>query len=118
MKLSEMTNKEAFKAMAQILPITKEILKDKELSNIYTRRFMATSIERDVMKKEKQIFTLDKNMDLIAYILERHDKKIFKILAILNGKKPKEIEEQRFMETVGQLTEALNDEALVKLFTA
>ena len=44
-------------------------------------------------------------------------KAFFKILAVLNDKKPKEIENQNFLVTVAQLTEALNDEALVKLFT-
>ena len=118
MKLSEMSNKEAFKAIAKILPIAKEIVKDQELLNIWYRKLELTlgATEQD-HKKEKAVYAIDKIGDLIPYLLENHDKNIFKILAILNGKKPKEIEEQNFMVTIAQITEALNDEALTKLFT-
>ena len=118
MKLSEMTNKEAFGAIAKILPIAKEIIKDKQLLNIWYRKLELTlGATEEVHKQEKAVYAIDKIADLIPYLLEHHDKNIFKILAILNGKKPKEIAEQNFMETLGQLTEAMNDKALTSLFT-
>lgn len=117
MKLSEMTNKQAFKAIAQIMPVAKEIVKDKTLLDIWFRKLELTlgATEQD-HKKEKAVYAIDKIGDLIPYLLEHHEKNIFKILAILNDKKVTEIANQNFMETLGQLTEALNDEALQKLF--
>ena len=118
MKLSEMTNKDAFKAIAKILPVAKEIIKDESLLNIYLRKMnIDRNIEPMEYKRERTKFNIDKRSDLISYVLEHHDKSIFKILGILNNKKPSEIANQGFIETLGQLTEALNDEALVKLFT-
>ena len=113
-----MTNKEAFKAIAIILPIAKEILKDPELLNIWYRKInLKPGMTEQEIKIAKANYGVDKVTDLIPYIISNHDKNIYKILAVLNDKKPKEIEEQGFMETIAQLTEALNDEALQKLFT-
>lgn len=118
MKLSEMTNKEAFRAIAKIMPIAKEILKDEKLLKIYFRRMeLKSGLDMTELKIEKAQHRIDKIGDLVPYILEAHEKNVYKLLAILNNKTPKEVEKQGFVETFAQLTEALNDESLVKLFT-
>lgn len=118
MKLSEMTNKEAFKAISKLIPIAKEIAKDEELLNIWYRKLDLTlgGTEQD-HKKEKAVYVIDKFGDLIPYLLEHHEKNIFKILAILNGKTVSEITNQSFMATLGQINDAMNDSALQQLFT-
>ena len=78
MKLSEMTNKQAFKAMAVILPVAKEIIKDEKLLNIWFRKLELTKGASELdHKKEKVTYNIDKFADLIPYVLENHDKSIF-----------------------------------------
>lgn len=117
MKLSEMTNKDAFKALGKLLPIIKDIMKDKEIFNIWYRKLELTlgGTELDHRKEKAEYGTL-KGLDLATYLVVNHEMNIYKILAVLSDKTPKQVEKQGFPETLVQLTEVLEDEALINLF--
>lgn len=118
MKLSEMSNKDAIKAICRLTPHIKGIVGDKKVLDIWYRKLELESTgDSQEMRKGQAKYVADKFLDLIPLVLETHEKEIFNILAILNDKTAKEVKEQSFLDTISQIQEILGDPALVKLFT-
>ena len=55
---------------------------------------------------------------IIPILLENHKNDVYGILAAVNKTTVKSIENQPFMDTLGQVKDAVNDEALVSFFSS
>lgn len=118
MKLSEMTNQQAVKVTIKLIPVIKNIVTDKKILEIWNRKIdIEAGMNEEEMKIKQSLYVSEKLLDLAPYLLENHENDVYKILAILNNKKIEEIKKQLFITTIQQLTELMNDEALIKLFT-
>lgn len=118
MKLSEMNNREALKTICKLSPHIKKIVGDNEVLDIWYRKLdLKNAGDSQETRKEQAKYVSEKFLDLIPLILEKHEKEVFSILSILNGRTFKEIKEQSFLDTITQIQELLSDPALVKLFT-
>ena len=118
MKLSEMKNKDAIKALCQLTPVIKKIVGDRKILKVWFRKIeLKEGASQSDIKVENTKYVAEKLLDIVPLIFENHEKEVYKILSILNNKTSEEVEEQDFLQTLSQFTEVLNDPALLKLFT-
>ena len=113
MKLSEIKTDNSADVLCELVPLVESLALDetvqREIVNMFEKA-EETSVG-DIVK-----FAATTAVKLIPDLLKNKRKEIYKILAILNDKKPEEIAEQKFLETVKQIKEAVKDEELISLF--
>lgn len=110
MKLSEMTMDEVREVLLCITPYVSNIVGDKELMD---------KLEENVKgATAAQIFALGANKltHIVPMLLENHKNDVYSILGVLNNITVEQVGKQKFMETMKQIREAVQDKELRDFF--
>lgn len=114
MKLSQLETGKAFDVLAEITPYFMEMLQDKEVLSIFRKKII---LPANMEEKDKEEFLYMEGMkkigEIIPVILKRSKRPVFHIVAIINGKKYKEVESQNSIRTFKEIADLLYDKDLI-----
>lgn len=118
MKLSQLRVKEFKQISIKLLPLLKQITGDEELTNILFKpvpiKMGMTDLE---IKKVKSEYNINKVYSLIEFMLEKHDRTLYSILAIINDVTPEEVENWTLSQLVNSIVDIGEDDGFKRLFT-
>lgn len=109
MKLSEKTTDEVREILCQIAPMAANIFGDKKLMDSLSEKMP----EGKHSIVELYRFAANKYAVIVPVVLKDHCADVYGILAVLENKTPQEIGKQRFMTTMEQVREAVQDKELM-----
>ena len=114
MKLSQLPTDEALDIFCELTPLIADIVSDEELMGD-----LKDKLSRDDMTTAELFAVGMQKIDKIINVVF-HKKKavVYKILAVLNHKKPEEIAAQNFLATGAQVREIVKDRDLWDFFTS
>ena len=114
MKLSQLSTDETIDIFCELTPLIADITSDEELMGE-----LKYNLERDNMTiAELYAFGIQKIDKIVNVVFRKKKSVVYKILAVLNHKKPEEIAAQNFLATGAQVREIVKDRDLWDFFTS
>lgn len=110
--VEKFSTEKTVKILCAITPFIDDILKDKEIQEIWNSSVNVEGMEKEDAEKALEEKIKENFLGLIPIFLGKYDRQIYTILSILNEKPVEEIKKQNIFVTISELEDLMSKKGI------